>query len=906
MQLPSGQAKAGDGIEQLAVTKLAPRFRGEGYILRPRLMDLLGEVLEHRLTIVHAGAGYGKTSLLTQWRNALEGAGVDNVWLTLEEDEAVAATFLRHILLAIGRRRRIDEETFSSLGQFDERMPVKSLAAAFVNLLSKSGEPLVLFLDEYNRAQSDETDGLLRLLVRNIPAHIHFVIASRQRPEIDIENLRAHNDLLEVGPSDLRFSEDEVRELFNQSETDLPEPELRRLNDRTEGWPIALHMARLWLKGDGKRASMVSDFSGRTTDLTRYLTEQVLSELPDDHQDFILQTSILDGLNGDVANAVLERRDGWLLLELFHEKSLFLVPDSDDCQWFRYHTLFLDFLRDRLERHQPHRLTELHRRAAVWFAEHGMVRRAVDHALKAGDTALAGDILLEAGGWRLIMEGRIGIVRNAIAGLPTEQVDDRIGLALARMFLMIKDGDIKGARAYYDSLEPRKCDSWSTEEIRDWEICGHILSDYADDPVPFSEIERLRRLRAETPKDDHVVRAILCDSLATTYFRFGLLAASLRVCDEAIVHYRALNSLYGEVFSRLAKARVHLAEARIDEAGALLAETEDELTQRFGEGVDLSEHTSLYLAQALSERCITQDAAERLARALPVAEESDGWFELYDAAYTASAGVAWETGGIEAVLARCERACTTAAVRGLDRLAILADALAAYYLCLAGNAEAAERYVPELRSFVERELDQPSALGTYFAAILAFVEGCGGDYVEAEKRFEPLFAVVRQNGERRKLIQFTLMLAHIKARAGRTGDAARLVTQAVRDGQFTGLLRPFMELAPGLESAIGLILTGDTGLPEDRYRDSFLRDLLRDLRRKEKREAGNGPALTIGELEVLRELDHGFSNKEIARHLDISPNTVKYRLKGLYAKLSVSRRVDAVRKSREHSLLKRE
>src|SRR5690606_11790153 len=240
----------------------------------------------------------------------------------------------------------------------------------------------------------------------------------RWRPEIDIENLRAQNDLVEVSAPQLRFSSAEVSAFLASAGTHVHESELHRLTDRTEGWPIALQMARIWLNGDGGRARLVSDFSGRTTDLARYLGEQVLSTLAEETRDFMIETAILDRVNGDLANAVTGRADGWLMLEGLYERDLFLIPEEDDRQWFRYHTLFLDFLRDRLKRYEADAIAELHRRAADWLAGHGMVRSAVQHAQKAGDHHLAAQFLSDAGGWRMIMDGRINLVRVGIADLP--------------------------------------------------------------------------------------------------------------------------------------------------------------------------------------------------------------------------------------------------------------------------------------------------------------------------------------------------------------------------------------------------------------------------------------------------------------------------------------------------------
>ena len=897
------------GIEDaggdLAVTKLAPQTRDDAHILRHALLAQLDVLLSHRLTIVHAGAGYGKTSLLMQWMKALRGRGVASAWLTLGEEEARAVTCLEHILVALDRLDYLRAHSLADLTRFDDQVPVKSLATALINRLAENDAPLVIFLDEYNRAQSEATDALFRMLVSQVPPNVHVVIASRHRPDIEIEKLRAHGELLEIQDKDLRFSEEEAAGLMERSGARLSATQLHRLIDRTEGWPIALQMARLWLNGDADREGMVSDFSGRTTDLARYMTEQVLTELPEEQQLFLMQTCILEHLHGELANVVTGRTDGWIMLEHFLEKSLFLIPENDDWTWFRYHTLFLDYLRDRLERHQPQSVPDLHLRAARWYGEKGWLRQALDHALKGGGHDLVARLVEEAGGWRLILDGRISIIRNTILALPEEIVSQHAGLALSKAILMIKDGDIRGGRAYFDSLNRRALTGCDEGAENDWEICDHIVMDYEDNLLEFSEIERIESLRHKVNTDDHVVQAILSDSLARLYFRFGEHEKSLIACEEAIGHYQVMKSLYGEVFTRLAQARVLIAEARLEEAEDLLRRTEADLEARFGEAVELSPHISVYLAVVLAERSEMEEAAARLEEALPIAEQSDGWLEFFADAYTAAAAVAWATSGIEATMKVVARARQVGSARGFERLVMLADYDAVCYLALAGRAEEAARYGQSLEEYASTS----ARSGLINREIGSLIPGLVLMWV-ASGRPDPALDILKslmqeaeRHGEIRRLVAFELLAAYAVENMHRAKEAEHHVANAVRHGQFTGMKRLYEELGCLLVPVIERILSDESSLPVDRYRDSFLRDLLKSLRRAERQGSGNKFGLTPGEVEVLRELDHGLSNKEIARKIGVSPNTVKYRMKGLFAKLGVTSRSKAVRRSRELSII---
>lgn len=898
---PLGEPVLLDGI---ASTKLEPQACNERHVRRSRLLALVDDLLRHRLTLVQAGAGYGKTSLLMQWLNALRARQVTLAWVTLEEDESSASACLAHIVAACVRVGYVGADLLAALKRPDEKLPLRSLITAFINSLAQRSERLVIFLDEYNRAQSVETTALLRSLVRNLPRHVHLVVASRWRPEIDIEHLRAQGDLLEVAAEQLRFSRDEVGELLASSGVALSGDAILRLTDRTEGWPIALQMARLWLGGNQERARLVSDFSGRTADLAFYLTEQVLSELPEDEQTFLMQTSVLDQVNGDLANAITGRNDGWLVMERLYERNLFLIPESDERTWFRYHALFLEFLRDRNRRLHGPTMCDLDHKAAVWFNAHGMLKQAVHHALRAGQHQLAARMLVDAGGWRLIMDGRMTVLRAAIEALPESLTRNDPALALAQVFLLIKDGDIGGARHAFADLDAIAPDRWSEGDLTDRQIIDHILTDYADDRPSLAEIDSLQVLRQDISRHDHVVQAILSDSVAAKYYEFGLIPQCLEACDDAIMHYRVLGSLYGEVFLRFTQAKCHLARGQLDEAETVLRQTEKELRLRFGNGVELSAHTAIYLAEVLVERGRIDEAAALLDGALPVAETSDGWFELYAAGYTAAAAVGWAQGGLDSALAVWRRARQMAETRRLDRLGLLADCGCAQYLCQADRNADARLLLPRLARALERNNSQHvDRLATMVAARIAGIFLQDGRIEEAARLLTAEIERATSENELRRLIELRLLLAQAMLASGDLAAAAELVDKAVHDGLFSGMRRVYLDRARPLRTVIEHVLCDRAVLSPDRYRDNFLRDIRRELRRTERRQAEIASWLKPGELEVLRELDHGFSNKEIANHLGISPDTVKYRMKNLFARLGVSTRAAAVKMSREQSLL---
>lgn len=890
-------------IHEVVATKLSPQYR-KGYIKRSALLLKIEEILVCRLTVVHAAAGYGKSSLLSQWLKALEKQKVMSAWLTLEEEESSVPVFVLHVIMACIKAGYIEESVLSNIGRVDEKVSLRVLMTIFINALADNKAPLVIFLDEYNRIQSEEIDNFLRVLIRNMPGHVHFVIASRRRPHIDIENLRAHDDLLEVTANDLRFSPDEAAMLLDIPLSDLQMEQVRGFLEYTEGWPMALQMLRLWLSGSKQRVDVISDFTENTTDMARYLTEQVLSELPEDEQDFLLRTSILDRVNGDIANMITGRSDGWLILEKLYERNLFLEPHEGDRQWFHFHAVFLEYLRDLLKKRRPDAVVGMHELAAKWLEQKGHIRRAVYHAQQARDDVLAATILDNAGGWRMVMDGRIEIIRKAIDKLADTAIENFPKLLLARVFILIKVGSIDEAYVHFKKLDMDTGPLWSEQDRVDHKVIENTLSDYADDRVSFEEIGEIEVLKEQIPKQDHLLHALLSDSLASKCYGMRLFKQAHAACADAASHYRILQSLYGEMFIRFKQVQVYFAQGRLDEAEAILRQNEKEIDIRLGENTDLAAHNAIFLAELLVERGEAVEAEACLKDALPLIEQADGWFELYASAYSSAATLAWQHSGIDEVLKIFERARVVAKSRYLERLGFLADCETVFYLCLDGQHTEAQSYVRSLESVLQTETQPFHFMVGHIAICLGIFYLSAGEHEKVDVLIEKHRKASEEFEDIRQLIVLNIVAAISKFDRKNVEMAATIFDQALQEGLFKGFRQTYIKYTYWLLPLVSLILKNDSLLPPDRYRTNFLVDLKRGMNDWEKNRLRDENTLTIAETEVLKELVHGFSNKEIALQLGISPNTVKYRLKGIFAKFDVSKRGELVQLVRQQSMLK--
>ncbi|MBP7340394.1 AAA family ATPase, partial [Niveispirillum sp.] len=332
-------------MDELIAAKFGPPVWMGDQIRRDALLDLLDRALTHRLTLVQAPAGYGKTSILAQWRERLAGLAVKAVWLTLERDDCDLKRLVRYLVLAI----RGEAGAGDPLAQAAD-LPPRAALSAIVNELAGEAGPFVLILDDLHHAQGEGVAGFLQALIRLAPANCRFVLASRDYPWLGQSALAAEEQLLEITARDLRFSSQEAESLLARAGRTLAADDVGRILDRTEGWPIALQLTSLSLKRGIGQERLIAQSGGSGADLARYLSEQVLMTLPDEVRDMVIRTALLDRLTGDLVNLLCGRSDGWMVLERLEQQGVFLTSVGPDRREYRYHQLFAEYLRDRLER----------------------------------------------------------------------------------------------------------------------------------------------------------------------------------------------------------------------------------------------------------------------------------------------------------------------------------------------------------------------------------------------------------------------------------------------------------------------------------------------------------------------------------------------------------------------------
>ncbi|QSE81429.1 serine/threonine-protein kinase [Rhodococcus koreensis] len=411
-------------------TKFRPPTAPKALVRRARLLEALRAARRRRLVLIHAPAGYGKSTLAAQWREVLVSGGTAVAWLSVDNDDNNLVWFLAHLIEAI---RRVQPTLGHDLGQVLEDRGADAdryVLTSLVDEVHDRGLPVAVMIDDWHRVTDSAALAALGYLLDNGCHHLQLIVTSRTRSGLPLGRMKVRDELVEVAAADLRFDLDEsTRFLVDVNGLALADSELAALTTSTDGWVAALQLASLSLRGRSDAGELIAHLSGRHHAIGEFLAENVLSALEPELLDFLMATSIPERICGELAGVLADTTRGQALLEEVEERDLFLRSLDDDRDWFRYHHLFAEFLRRRLERDAPEQLARLHRRASDWFANHHALGEAVDHALAAGDDDRAVD-LIESHAMNLIESSKMGTVLALVAKLPALLAQNRARLQL--------------------------------------------------------------------------------------------------------------------------------------------------------------------------------------------------------------------------------------------------------------------------------------------------------------------------------------------------------------------------------------------------------------------------------------------------------------------------------------------
>ena len=884
-------ATATHDVPWMFIGKLEPPQQHVATAQRTGLLERLDRALRGPVTLVLSPPGFGKTTLLAQWWHRLRQNPVTYAaWLTLDENDSEVTRFVSGLILSAG-------QAGVNLGSLEltasEQIPdanVKPTVAALIERVRAYRQRLVIILDDYHRVHSAAVDAVVEGLIRDASETVHVVVCGRDRPRLAVADLAARGLATVLDARDLMLTLPEVAAILG---TELSEGELAVLHTKTEGWAVALQLAKLWLDRATNRTERIRGFSGRCGELAHYLLEQVLHDLPPELQSFLLDTSVLERFNADLSDAVRAQSDSRALLQRLEHFDALLVPLDAEREWFRYHHLFADFLRQHLSTQEPGRIAVLHSRASRWLAATDDLLEAVKHAHRAGDSGFAIEIAGAAGGWQLIVSRGTGLVRNLLKNFSAQEIRDSPLLELAQAYVQMKLGDLDGAWETLVHLESHT--DLSPLLQRDRMIITALLRTYCDE---IGDPEWLTTLNTETdklPSSDLLGRGTLHALVALGALAVGDFSYAERQSRMAIREMRSAGCVLGLTYCYFHLGQAHFYRGRLREAESLYREALVTAAENHGSDNALKAVGNALLARVLYWRGENMSAARVLLRAaLPVLETHNTWRDVYAAAYQTAIAIECAEGQFDAALAMVERAVTSAETRGLRRLHELTHCWRLDVFVDSGLTREAAQLVRDANlEELSRHEGEPSdwSLRRSLTISLARWYLHCGQSAPALELLRPVRASYPASDQDVSGAQLDVLLALAYKQRGDAAPAIAHFESALQYVYAEGALRVFLDMGSSVEPLLQL------GLQRNRefVLSSSQRDLINRLLAALRTRPPDGPDdLTTREFNVLRELCRGHSNKTIGRRLDLSENTVKFHLKSIYRKLGVESRAAAI------------
>ena len=909
-------ATAAHERDVLLATKLHVPALRPGMVPRPRLAERIDDELQRGLALVCAPAGYGKTVLLAEWAQC---ARRPTAWLSLDAGDNDPARFWRHAVAALDRvRPGIGERVGPLLGP-PAPPSFEGVVTALVNeLADQSGdEEISLVLDDYHVLSSQPVHASVGFLLEHRPAGMHVALASRSDPPLPLARLRARGQLTELRAAELRFTIAEAEALLQQVAALSPDA-VAALAARTEGWAAGLQLAALSLRDQPDVSGFVAAFTGSHRYILDFLAEEVLERQGDTVRTFLLETSVLERLSGSLCDALTGRTDSQEMLEQIDRAGLFLIPLDEVRGWWRYHHLFADLLRSRLEQ-QPGRATDLHRMAATWHEQRGLTDDAIHHTLAAGDKVWAARLVEEHFDTVFNLRGEEATIQRWLPALPDDLVRSRPRLLLAQAQMAAMRGDVDTMEPLIDAAE--LVAGRGAEEPFE-PTAGRAGSLLVNVPAVIalqrSYIAQLRgdaegtvahtaAALARVNDGELMLKSAVQGFLAMAEWLRGRLAEAERAFASTLADWRTAGQLTMTAWGHYSLARIQRARGNLDAAVVTCRQDLEFTAPATRRPYPAAGPALVGLAEVSYQR-------NELDVALGYVTEGIALCRQFVHTPPLAAGLvtlAWihhAAGDQE----RARAAVDEAMLLSLGPVGLVnpVPAHRAKLLLLQGDVATAAQFVQDSGLSTDEDVDYSRELGHVVLARVLLAQGCAE---RALALLDRLHAAALGQQRTVSVIEIGALRSLALAACGDEARAIAALAQTMAVASPQGYVRAFVDEGPAMSALFGRLLAAHrAGRLETEVPHEFVTRLVHcfGAERSEPRSGSAPPSqpgliepLTGRELEVLAMLAAGRSNQAIAGELVVTLDTVKKHVSHVLSKLGATNRTEAVALARESGVI---
>jgi LuxR family transcriptional regulator, maltose regulon positive regulatory protein len=909
----------------LATKLYIPSLRAK-VVSRSRLIERLNEGLfsGHKLTIISAPAGFGKTTLVSEW---VTSCGRPVAWLSLDAGDNDLTRFLTNLVTALQTVLPNIEEDVIGVLQSPQPLPVEISLTTLLNEITTMTDNFVFILDDYHVLDSKAIDEAITFLLDHLPTQMHLVITTREDPNLPLARLRVRNQLTELRAADLRFTPSEAAEFLNKTMgLSLSLENVSALESRTEGWIAGLQLAGLSIRGYHDVPGFIQAFTGDHRYIVDYLIEEVLQRQPESIRSFLLQTAILDRLNGPLCEAVTGQPGGKARLESLQRGNFFLVPLDDTRYWYRYHHLFADVLQMHLLAEQPDQVPVLHQRASKWYAQNGLPADAIRHAQAGGDFERAAD-LIELAIPAVSKSRQTALLLGWLKALPNELVRARPIISVAYAHLLLDSGETDGVEAHLRDAE------WWLDSMADnharpgapaaamvivdneafHRLPGAVAVARAGLSLAQGDVANTKKYAQQVldllPEDDHLNRGGVAGFLGLAAWTSGDLEAAYRAFAEGMAHLQMAGNISDAIGGAITLADIRMAQGRPREA---MRTYEEALQLAYAQGEPVLPGTAdIYvgLSELARERNDLGAAQQYLLRSKDLGEHN-GFPQNRYRVGVAGARIREAQGDLEGALDMLQEAGRLYVGVFSPNVHPIA-ALKARVWVAQGRLDESLGWAREQELSAEDELSYLHEFEhiTLVRILLARHKSDRTDSAirDAIGLLERLLKNAQEGGRMGSVIEILALQALAHQAQGNLPAALIPLQQALTLAEPEGYIRMFLDEGSPMAQLLREVATRGI-MPNHTSK------LLAAFEAKEQRSVANTSKsslptssasqpfiepLSQRELEVLRLFKTELSGPEIARELVIALSTVRTHTESVYSKLNVNNRRAAVKRAIE-------
>jgi len=887
-------------------------------VIRSRLVKQLTEglITGHKLILISAPAGFGKSTLVSEW---IVNCGQQVAWISLDENDNDPARFLIYVISALQTVSPNFGVSILDALQSPQIPPIDSILTALLNEISLIPDDLILVLDDYHLTDAKSVDDALTFLIEHLPPQMHLVITTREDPSLPIPRLRARNQLTELRAVDLRFTPVEAAEFLNQvMGLNLTVEEVNALEARTEGWIAGLQLAALSMKGQQDVHGFIQAFAGDHRYIVDYLVEEVLRRQPEPIRNFLLQTSILDRLNGSLCDAVTAQTGSKSKLEQLQRGNLFLIPLDDKRDWYRYHHLFTDVLRMHLTMEQSELVPTLHHRASEWYEKNNFTADAIRHALAADDFERAANLIERA-----VPEARQNRQESTLLGwlkaLPDEVIQHRPVLSVHYAGTLLQTGQL-------DDVEKRlqQAERWLDKEIHeqptyvdgeDFQRLPSLVAMYrAGIALIHGKIADTLKYAQQVldlvREDDDLLRGAASSLSGLAFWTNGDLETAHRMFSDGMAHLQKVGFISDVIGGSVTLADIRITQGRLLEAMNIYKRGLQLATKQGAPALRGAADMYVGMAELYRERNDLNNAVQSLQKSKDL-DEFNGLPKNPYRWRVAIARIKESQGDYDAALQLLNEA-EPLYLSDFSPNTRPTMALKARIWIKQGELEKALDWARERKLSIEEE---PSYLREFeqitFAKIL--LSQYQSDHTESSLNdgiglLERLMKASEAGGRNGSVIEILILLALAHQMQEDMPTALSSLERALKLAEPEGYIRMFVD-----EGSTMKILLREAAT--HKIMPDYIVKLLSAFE-AERKGIGEEPApsasptsssliepLSQRELDILRLFKTELSGPEIAQELVIALSTVRTHTKSIYNKLNVNSRRGAVKRAIELGLI---